>query len=436
MNKAFRILAKKMPSLKSAYIWFCGRLEAVKNLVLLLKCVPVVRHKYANVLDTIRKRSKVQPLRVVFLVNEISKWKGQSLFDEMKFDCQFKPIIAIFPSADRVKHIPNVQQKAIEELVTFFHAKEMPVRNIWSVEDDKPFSFTELEADIVIYQQPWGIPHDLMPDQIARYSLTFYYPYYMPNHFDLSMDIGLPFHRLLYGYIVSNKKMASYYKSHALKCTCACHFFPWGHPMQDNFRLHEVTDAEYVIYAPHWTFAYGKQQPKLLYSTFLKNGKEIQSYAKQHPEIKWVWKPHPGLRQCLVESGVWTEKEVTQYYSDWEKIAVSCYTSDYADLFMRSRVLITDCASFLTEYACTGNPVIRLVSSALKLPNNPIYGKLYSTYYCVHNMDELYATLDEVVVARKDVNREARLLQTVEAGLNAKNASTCIVENLKKLLGR
>ena len=55
--------------------------------------------------------------------------------------------------------------------------------------------------------------------------------------------------------------------------------------------------------------------------------------------------------------------------------------------------MITDCGSFLTEFAATGQPIIRLVNPENKQP----YPPLYDTYYNMHNNDELKATLRKVL---------------------------------------
>ena len=51
---------------------------------------------------------------------------------------------------------------------------------------------------------------------------------------------------------------------------------------------------------------------KIIFHTIYKSkyGKDILDYAKSHPEINWVFKPHPRLRTELTYSNVWTKKEV------------------------------------------------------------------------------------------------------------------------------
>ena len=102
---------------------------------------------------------------------------------------------------------------------------------------------------------------------------------------------------------------------------------------------------------------------------------------------------------------------------------------------MESRAMITDCGSFLTEYACTGKPIIHLVSSTAKLKPLKPSADLYATYYQVHNVKELDEALDSVVVKALDPNRERRLTKVREAGLLDNYAAQNIMDELENLLG-
>ena len=85
-----------------------------------------------------------------------------------------------------------------------------------------------------------------------------------------------------------------------------------------------------------------------------------------------------------------TEQEVDNYYKEWEKISTYCNNGNYAKLFLESKALITDCASFLVEYFCTKKPVIHLISSSCGIiPKFPLK-RIIETYYKAHNLEEMY----------------------------------------------
>ena len=71
----------------------------------------------------------------------------------------------------------------------------------------------------------------------------------------------------------------------------------------------------------------------------------ILNYAKMHPEINWVFKPHPTLKTALKRIG-WTTESIENYYNEWNKIALVSYDSNYVDLFMKSAIFFASGMSF------------------------------------------------------------------------------------------
>ena len=66
-----------------------------------------------------------------------------------------------------------------------------------------------------------------------------------------------------------------------------------------------------------------------------------------------------------------TREQVEQYFDEWRAIGSIKEGTSYMELFANSSCLITDCGSFLTEYAFTGKPVIHLVSGLARQPAYP-----------------------------------------------------------------
>ena len=52
-------------------------------------------------------------------------------------------------------------------------------------------------------------------------------------------------------------------------------------------------------------------------------------YAKQHPEKKWVFKPHPMLFKALIDNNVMTTDDAESYYQEWDKIGLKYESGDY-----------------------------------------------------------------------------------------------------------
>ena len=376
--------------------------------------------------------------RVAFIVSELAKWKGQSVFDLFARSSHYDPFIVVIPYGPEFRLGPQELKKSQEEKISYFTGKGMVAISGLKNVGKETLNIDDLNADFVFYQQPWGPFGRLEPYRVCSRALTFYFPYYMLNNLDLDLEIGQDFHKFIFRYIVPSPSVSRLYESEVRKrqIRLCGSILPLGHPMMDRFYLeqkHSVGKG-LVIYAPHWSITFGSFITKLKYSTFLENGREILSYAKKHPEIDWVFKPHPDLRDALITSGAMTEAEVDAYYDDWMRIAQTCYTADYVGLFLSARAIITDCGSFLTEFAATGRPIIRLLSHRITVPPHPSLRELYGTYYAVRNLDEMYRAFDAVLIRGEDPKGDERRKALESSGLLGTYAAKNILNYLNHLL--
>jgi CDP-glycerol glycerophosphotransferase (TagB/SpsB family) len=160
----------------------------------------------------------------------------------------------------------------------------------------------------------------------------------------------------------------------------------------------------------------------------METGRPMLEYALNHPEIKWLFKPHPSLRTVLYK--ILPRQEVDDYYEQWEHIGKVCYTGDYVELFFESQAMITDCDSFLIEYVFTGKPIIHLKRDGYNVGSSSPFISLFDTYYKVCNEVELGATIDYVIVKHNDPNRQLRLELMERLGLCRNDVSSAIVKEM------
>ena len=400
--------------------------------------VPKIRANYERDLSRIRARVAAgDKLRVMFHVSDPAKWKLQTLYDKMLSSERFEPFVAVSIWGWH-ESWPTAEEQA-RKTEKFFLDKNMRVEMTYSFEAHKALPLNRFTPDVVFYSQPWDIPAEQEPAVVSRFALTCYVPYYTPN-FDFGpVDCMLPFHREIFRYFIMNDKCAEICGSLRGSLPIAGDVVVSGHPMLDNFSPSDFGVAHEdgpVIYAPHWTFPHKDNPNSANISTFLWTGMPMLKYAKSHPEIKWAFKPHPVLKGMLLKSGVMTREAIDAYYSAWESIGESCYDGNYVELFKHSRALVTDCASFLTEYACTGNPIIRMVSPVAISKPGKLSESLYSTYYQVHAPEELEPMLDKILVRREDPNRDARQKAAKEMNLLGIDAAGNVVHYLESLIWR
>ena len=90
--------------------------------------------------------------------------------------------------------------------------------------------------------------------------------------------------------------------------------------------------------------------------------------------------------------------------------------------------MITDCGSFLSEFGSTKKPIIHLINPENKLD----MPELYATYYKVHNLDELSATLYEVLEKGNDYKKDIRIKAVEKANLSGQYAAKNIMDFFDK----
>ena len=392
---------------------------------------PILRCRCRKQLARLQDKFGTEKIRVLFPISNLAKWKMQSLFEAMRHSSHYEPLMAL--TIMDVENDLSIDRKRerLQQMQAHFAGKGMGCVDAYDLENGCAIPFDRFAPDIVFYQQPWRISECQSPVAVSKYALTCYVPYFVQNYGGLDMDCLLVFHRLLWRHFILNEHWAKeFVKAQGL--LRAGTVVGVGHPMLDAFGnvegVRHVNGC--VIYAPHWSCHTGE-----CFSTFLENGKKILMLAQRHPEMEWVFKPHPTLRKILVENGLMSEREVADYYETWERIGVAYYDGDYLRLFERSKAMITDCASFLVEYACTGNPIIHLISSDAKYNPHPISEALFSTYYQARNWEEFERSFETVILRGQDPRRDERRAKVRDMRLCGNNAAKNIVDYLDGVLG-
>jgi CDP-glycerol glycerophosphotransferase (TagB/SpsB family) len=432
--KASRTFAEKLFSLKNytfdnyqqKILTICGF-----NFVLNIdykKRLAKVQNRYEKVINKLKKKNS--KIRVLFLVSENSKWKAQSLYDLMAASNDFEPIIAL--TALKAVHIGlDTTRNNIEDDFKFFKDKGMNV--VKAYKNHKYLKLNVFKPDIVFYQQPWDLDKTQAPEVVSEFALTYYIPYYVSVYDIQSIDYEQNLHKYVYKYYCLNKWWEEQFKQ---KSTLT-NVVGLGHTMLDLFQdpQNYKHDKQYVIYAPHYSVNHELNENAVNYGTFLQNGELILNYAKNHPEINWVFKPHPQLKYTLLKIGKSID-EVERYYNEWGEIGQCCYDSTYIDLFLDSKLLITDCSSFLTEYFCTSNPIVHLISPTCKPTPSKFAEKIFGSFYKVRTNEELLKCLDDLLVKNNDYNKDVRLKVLEETGLLKNNAAKNILQDIKQTIGR
>lgn len=388
----------------------------------------ICTNNYNKKLSQLRN-NKNRKIRVLFYVTENSKWGYQSLYEEFKKNDKFEPLVVV-SLLDVVHKGKDKTRNNLEENYNFFKTRGMNVK--YAYKDHKYVDLKTFKPDIIFYDQPWGLPSLNRPTNVSKFALTCYCSYGFPMY-NLETDYRENFHKLLFKFFtdsdINTKRYESYSKGNSKNCVAI------GYPKLDEYHRTNLAinniwrneDAIKIIYAPHHAFG----NSNLNTATFKENGNFILELAKSNPQTSWVFKPHPQFKLALLNNNIMSEKEIDNYYKEWEKVGIIYDKGDYFGLFKNSNLMITDCCSFLGEYLPTTNPIIRLVKENSKPLND--YGKeIVKGYYNVYDNSELEKTFNDLIFNKNDYKRPIRL-QTIDKYFKP-NIAGAIVKYMSDLL--
>ena len=376
-----------------------------------------------NQKQVMKKLKNKTRLNVVFYVYDESKWKSQSVYDLMAQDERFNPLVV---ATKNCANEGNANYQTIEDVkrcYEFFKNKGMRVEYGYDITGNQFIPFETFAPDIIIYSHPWYVYKTQGPVMCSKFALTFYIPYFIPAS-EQWHEYGLRFHQYLFRHYVPTDLVTEFYSKNredggkSLKVV--------GHPILDYSLKKE--SPKYIIYAPHWTVC----GDNLRFGTFDWNGGKLLEFAKAHPEMNWVFRPHPLMYKFMQTSGFMSKEEVDKYFKEWEEIGIYSHGGDYTDLFNESYAMITDCGSFLTEYFVTGNPVIHLISD--KFAPNQTIKEIDKTYYSAHNIEELEKHFNDVILNKNDYKKQDRIELLQKFNLKGNSSAKRIVDDILDVL--
>lgn len=390
---------------------------------------------YNLILWKLRLVGKFRKIRVGFFVFETTKWNCQVFYERLKKDERFEPFILLSYFNNKQGNIPI--NEYYSEAKKFFRQNGAEVYDAYDInakeEKEKYKDLKKFKADIIFYQQPWAVKKEQCVEKTHKNSLLCYIPYCFYS-MDSYLNYLWDFQALMWKYFVETDLHKKEYeqKYGAKNCITV------GSTKLDGYHFINSENAEKcwktknkkrIIYAPHHSFDDGLHEV----ATFRENGQFILELAKKHPETEWIFRPHPAFSDRVVKKSVMSEQEIENYYKEWEKIGSVSTGGNYYEMFSASDCLITDCISFLSEYAPTCKPVLHLRKNYQRDEFNALVKKIDEGYYQIYSNDELQEVFENVVIKNEDYLAEKRELNKNVLPTEVL-ASEKIYEYLKKTL--
>ena len=383
-----------------------------------------------KVLKKLKNKIKKEKLNVAFYVYDEAKWKCQSLYDLMQESNFFTPYILATKNSANENSTSFQPKETVQKVFDFFRNKNMQVILGYDIENEKfiPTKGVKPCPDIIIYQHPWFVETSQNAVRCSEFALTYYIPYFLPTSIS-QIEYYLRFHQYVENFYVLDESTKELYSNNMQNKGANLRVV--GHPQLDYFYLNKDTfeDENYVIYAPHWSI---DDKTDLKWGTFLWNCEFMLKFAQEHPEYNWVFKPHPNLKQIL-KLRHWSDEKIIEYWNEWKKVGIVHESGDYSDLFLKSKLMITDSGSFQTEYFMTQKPCVYLKSENGTSFNSTVQN-IVDNYYTVENLTDLETVLKEVLINNNDYMKIQRLEVFENCKLKGNYAAKNIIDDILKTL--
>lgn len=382
-------------------------------------------------LARVRREIRKRPVRVAFLVIENQKWSAHSVYAALAASPQFEPILLLSTHADNVERGEGeALRTTLEQNVAFAQRHGFVFRNVFDEAQRRFIPIEDFSPDVVFYEQPYGLPPEHAPAVVSRFALTCYIPYgygvYLAKNSGQRFLAG--FSEYLWRVFLESPEFLRMTGNLSLLKNPSA--VPTGYPKMDMLatssrgrRQDEKRGGPRVIYAPHHSLTPGEGDS---YGTFAWNGRWMLEFAHSTPGVRWVFKPHPKLKEQLVRTRMMTPSEVDRYFAAWDELANAqvILDGDYMPVFADADAMITDSGSFLMEFLLTGKPIL-LLSSPVSAGYSPFGEQLVTKLYKAADVDEIRRFVEGVVIGGSDrLRREREAVTPAISGTSGRNVAS------------
>ena len=186
-----------------------------------------------------------------------------------------------------------------------------------------------------------------------------------------------------------------------------------------------------IIIAPHHSI-----HECGLCSRFLQYADLFLRLPNMYPQIDFIFRPHPLLRNTLYSSNFWGEEKTNQYFENILSYSNVKYdsSSEYYQTFINSDGIIHDCGSFLPEYIFSSNPCCYMLKNKESINKyfNELGKECLNQYYQAYTEDDIINYIENVVLAGNDIKKNQRIFFLNEIlKVNYPHVAETIVNYLK-----
>ena len=363
-----------------------------------------------------RIRRQAGPVRVGFLCQYIPGWtKVAPIYRQMVADSRFAPYLICIPS-EQVMARENFHLQPENDTYDYFTANGYPAIN-GLLGPDQWLDLQSLELSYIFYPRPYNnlLPEPYRVQKVSCYSRICLVMYGIGfSKEDMTIALNRDFMSHVYAYFAEtgysrslNRKNNRLLHGLGLQKTL-CLGYPVFNALLDKKNEKSPSwafskNSFRILWTPRWT------TDKAVGGTnFFNFYEKLIDYAREHPDVDILHRPHPLALTHFLETGEMTAEQVKTYQHQCETMPNVALDSqrEYEATFWGSSVLISDISGMMPEFFVTGKPLI-FCADNMELELAPHIHTMLEGCYVIRTAEELFAVL-EMLRSGKDPKREKR----------------------------
>ncbi|MBQ3809246.1 MAG: hypothetical protein II839_00330 [Kiritimatiellae bacterium] len=381
-----------------------------------------------------------RPARVLFPVSSSAMFPARPLFEAMRNDPAFDARISVIPDLRWPDRPPETAMEACErELGTAFPGALLsPLRRgadgLWP--DVLP------GFDFAVFPSPYEFSdfryNPSRADAAGVLGLHVNYGFYR-SVYDRSI-LALESYARFWKVFLECDATAAEFRAHAaaggangevvgyVKMDALAAAAPW--PRNANRKR--------VLVAPHHSVD-GGANDTLALSNFQRYADYFLAMPEKHPELDFVFRPHPFLFTVLSHPSKWGTKKVADWIARMKAHPNVRWSDegDYFPAFASCDACVQDCGSYLVEWVYTGKPCCYMLKDPADIDAKfaPLGKDGLSHCYLAYDDAAIESFLRDVVEGGNDPKAAAREAFRKTVMVNYPHAAAAALASIKRALG-
>lgn len=392
-----------------------------------------------NVRRIAEKAASGEAVRTVFLVSDPAMFPARPLFEAMRRGAKaFSPSVCVVPDL-RWTDPEERMARCFDEL-----QKTIPAGFLRLPHSDRDGCWTDVlsGADIVCYPSPYDLSNFL------------FNPHWAVGRSFLPIHVNYGFYRSVYDRGVMSRQNYAYFWKAFFECEATAKEYA-EHSILQGANAEVVgyvkMDALFgakpwprngnrkrVMIAPHHSVE-GGANDTLALSNFERYADYFLELPRKHPELDFVFRPHPFLFTVLARPGKWGRAKAERWIARMKAHPNVRWSDegDYFPAFASCDAIVQDCGSYLVEWFYTGKPCCYMLKDPgdIDAKFSPLGMECLSHCYLAYGKPAIESFLRDVVEGGNDPKSAARDEFRKSVMVNYPHAADAALASIKRALG-